>query len=136
MRETTSKFRPEVLQEYLETLARAQSFQFSNARHWTLLQCYSELQFRLHGGQRCPVCNAHVRHVLPVIVEHNDGTRAEFPCLCTRCIEAERATSRVVITHLGQAHVEHYPIVYGEKTTDRRSVTPPLDSKKAKKAKG
>ncbi len=116
----------DLLQKYLETLAHAPVFQLSNARHWTLLQCYAEVEFILHGGARCPVCNAHVRHVLPVRAEHNDGTHAEFSCLCTRCFEAERAISRVVVIHVGQARVEHYPINYGAKTTDRRGLKPPL----------
>ena len=120
MDEIKSKTRADFLQRFLETLVHAQAIQPTNVGHWTLLQCYAEVQFMLKGGRRCPVCNAHVRHVLPVIAERKDGTRTEFPCLCTRCFEAERAVSRVVVTHLGKIRVEHFPIVYGAKTSDRR----------------
>ena len=66
-----TKHRPvpaKLLQDYLETLVEAQSFQVSNLRNWTLIQCYAELQFKLNGGSKCPVCRAHVRHVVPVHV--------------------------------------------------------------------
>jgi len=110
-RKVTSRF----LQEYLETLAQAQNFQYSNVRHWTLLQCYAEFQFKLNGGSKCPVCRAHVRHVIPIIAERTDGTRKEFSCLCTRCFEGERATSKMVTMQLGDARVEYTPLVYGSK---------------------
>jgi hypothetical protein len=100
------------LQEYLETVEEAQSVKVSNSRHWMLIQCYAELQFRLNGGSKCPVCRSHVRHVVPVRSEHRDGTVDNFSCLCTRCFEAERAISNVVITHIGKAAVEHYPRKY------------------------
>jgi hypothetical protein len=111
----------DLLQRYLETLALATDIQDSNQRTRKLLRCYAEVQFVLHGGQRCPVCHAHVRHVLPVIAEHIDGGTVEFPCLCTRCFEAERAISGTITTHLGKARVEEHPIEYGAHTRDRRA---------------
>jgi hypothetical protein len=111
----------DLLQRYLETLAVAKDIQNANVRSRKLLSCYAEVQFVLHGGRRCPVCHAHVRHVLPVIAEHIDGGTVEFPCLCTRCFEAERAISRTIITHLGKARVEEHQLEYGARIVDRRS---------------
>ena len=56
----------EYFQEYLEAVLAAQQFQQSNVRTWTLLQCYAEFQFRLNGGGHCAICNATVRHLIPV----------------------------------------------------------------------
>jgi hypothetical protein len=111
----------DLLQRYLETLALAKDIQSANLRNRKLLSCYAEVQFVLHGGRRCPVCHAHVRHVLPVIAEHIDGGTVEFACLCTRCFEAERAISRTITTHLGRARVEEHAIEYGAQTRDRRT---------------
>jgi hypothetical protein len=106
---TPSKY----LQDYLETLVAARAFQGSNLRNWSLIQCYAELQFKLNGGTKCPVCRAHVRHIIPVRAEKPDGTAKEFPCLCTRCFEAERATSKVIIMKMGDAAVSYFPRDYG-----------------------
>jgi hypothetical protein len=114
--EMENKKRPvpaKLLQDYLETLVDAQAFQVSNLRNWTLIQCYAELQFKLNGGAKCPVCRAHVRHVVSVHVEKEDGTSQDFKCLCTRCFEAERATSKAVIMKLGDATVTYFPREYG-----------------------
>lgn len=116
MPDTDPKKKPvpaKFLQDYLETLVQAQSFQVSNLRNWTLIQCYAELQFKLNGGSKCPVCRAHVRHIVPVRAEKADGTAQEFTCLCTRCFEAERATSKVVIMKMGDAVVTYFPREYG-----------------------
>lgn len=117
---TTTKPGEDLLQRFLEMLAESQDIQASQVDQWALLQYYAEVEFVIKGGRRCPVCNAHVRHVLPITAERKDGTTVEFPCLCTRCFEAERAVSRVVITHLGKTRIEHFPIAYGKKTSDRR----------------
>ena len=119
----------DLLQRYLETLALARDIPSANLRNRKLLSCYAEVQFVLHGGRRCPVCHAHVRHVLPVIAEHIDGASAEFPCFSTRCFEAERAISRVIITHLGKARVEEHPLEYGARTIDRRVEERPAKKK-------
>jgi hypothetical protein len=120
-RQVPAKF----LQEYLETMVSAQSFQVSNTRHWTLIQCYAELQFKLNGGGKCPMCRAHVRHVVPVRAERPDGTVQEYECLCTRCFEGERATSKVITLHLGEAAVDQYPRTYGAKTSQMESSSSP-----------
>src|SRR5271155_4682422 len=81
------------LQEYLETVAHAQSFQTSNRRAWALMHCYAELQYKLKGGAKCPQCRAHVRHVVPVTIERLDGAIEKFPCLCTRDRKSTRLNS-------------------------------------------
>ena len=101
------------IEEYLEVLTGAQEFQTSNLRNWSLLSCYAELQFKLNGGSKCPLCRSAVRHVVPVIAEREDGSTQEFPCLCTRCFEGERAVSKRLIQQVGEARVEYPPRVYG-----------------------
>jgi hypothetical protein len=133
MNNNTNKLGEDLLQTFLELLAEAQSVRPSRVPHWRLLQSYAEVQFVLTGGRRCPVCNAHVRHVLPITAEHNDGTTVEFPCLCNRCFEAERAVSRVVTTHMGQTRVEHFPVVHSKRTPSRRVA--PSEKERAKAAK-
>ena len=101
------------IQEYLEAITAAQEFQVSNLRNWSLLSCYAELQYKLNGGSKCAVCRAAVRHVLTVTAEDADGTSQEFPCLCTRCFEAERAIHAKMSMQVGEARVEYLPRVYG-----------------------
>lgn len=110
---TRKRIPAKYLQEYLDTVMRAQQFQLSNVRHWTLLQCYAELQFQLNGGSKCPVCRAHVRHVVPISAQRSDGSVHEFPCLCTRCFEGERATSAMITMQIGEAKVDYKPRIYG-----------------------
>jgi hypothetical protein len=107
----------EYLQDYLEMLIDARSFAVSNLRNWSLIQCYAELQFKLNGGSKCPVCRACVRHVVSVHVEKNDGATQDYHCLCTRCFEAERATSKCVSLKLGDAAVKYTPREYGATST-------------------
>src|SRR3954462_9110345 len=95
----------EFLQDYLQAVVDAQLFKISNVRNWNLIQCYAELQFRLNGGTKCPVCRAHVRHIVPVSAKKDDGTCKDYKCLCTRCFEAERATSKCVVMSMGDATV-------------------------------
>ena len=121
------------LQDYLETLVGAQAFQTSNLRNWSLIQCYAELQFKLNGGAKCGMCRAHVRHVVPVRAEYQDGTTKEFSCLCNRCFEGERGVCKVVVLQLGDASVEHYPREYGACSTDGTAAMAfKLDPSKAK----
>lgn len=94
-----------ILQEYLQALAEGQAE--PSHRQQKLLHAYAELQYQLHGGGRCSACQAAVRHVLPVRAEHLDGAVAEFACLCTRCLEGERALSHRVILRVGQAYLEY-----------------------------
>jgi hypothetical protein len=91
------------LQEYLESLADEDDPPLRRRRR--LLIAYAEFLFRMRGGGKCAVCRASVRHVLPVSVERLNGTLADFSCLCTRCIEAEKAVSRMVVLQIGRAAV-------------------------------
>jgi len=106
---TTSHKRPvphNVLQEYLQALADCVNDGPSD-RQQKILLSYAELQYQLHGGGRCSMCHASVRHVLPVTAEHTDGTIAEFGCLCTRCLEGERVVSNRVTLTIGRARLEY-----------------------------
>jgi hypothetical protein len=106
---TTSHHRPlphNVLQEYLQALADGAAAGPSD-RQQRILLSYAELQYQLHGGGRCSMCRASVRHVLPVTAEHTDGTIAEFGCLCTRCLEGERVVSNRVTLTIGRARLEY-----------------------------
>lgn len=97
---------PEALQEFLEAVMEAQSGD-DHKREKRLLQSYAELKFRLNGAGRCGVCHTTVRHVLPVHSTREDGTVVEYACLCTRCMAAERATSRHVEVKVGRASVSY-----------------------------
>ena len=95
-----------VLQEYLQALADGVTEGPSDLQQKILL-AYAELQYQLHGGGRCSLCRASVRHVLPVTAEHTDGTIAEFGCLCTRCLQGEQAVSNRVTLIIGRTHLEY-----------------------------
>jgi hypothetical protein len=97
------------LQQYLEALAQAKATQNSGTRNWNLLRSFAELKFKMTGGAKCPMCRAHVRHVIPVTVEKNDGSIKKYDCLCMRCLEGERGDSRLVALQLGEARVEYLP---------------------------
>ena len=90
-----------VLQEFLESLADTNGH--PDKRVAKVLNSYAELRFRLDGGGKCTVCGASVRHTIPVKAEHEDGTVSSFTCLCTRCLEAERAVSARVTLTVGRA---------------------------------
>ncbi len=108
MRRGESKDVPQnVLQEFLESLSEANTP--PNRRQQKILESYAELQFRINGGGHCSVCHASVRHVLPVQVEHRDGSVKKFECLCTRCLEAERVLSKRVTLTVGKAVVVYTP---------------------------
>jgi hypothetical protein len=92
-------------QEYLEALA--DSDDVVPRRQRRLLMSYAEFLFKLRGGSKCAVCRMSVRHVLPVKVERRNGMQLEYACLCTRCIEAEKAVARRIVLELGQARIEH-----------------------------
>ena len=109
MRAIQTKISTQIIQEYLEMVFQAQQFQVSNLRHWNLLRCYAELQYRLNGGSHCSMCESTVRHVVPITVEMPDGERKQFDCLCTRCYEGERAQSKVIVMQLGEARIEQTP---------------------------
>jgi hypothetical protein len=98
---------PRLLQAYLQELSHAAAETDIITRKRELLRSYAELQYRISGGGRCSVCNAHVRHALPVSVQSHDGTLTRFECLCTRCLEGERVRSRRVSIYAGEV-VQHY----------------------------
>ncbi len=97
---------PEAFQEFLEAIAEAETSD-STKRAKRLLQSYAELRFRMFGAGRCAVCHTTVRHVLPVRSTREDGTVTDYPCLCTRCMAAERATSQHVVVKVGRASVSY-----------------------------
>lgn len=109
MREHSSKnhLPHNVLQEYLESLADSGGHPDRKAEK--VLSSYAELRYQLNGGGHCSVCHAAVRHVLPVRVEHSDGSVSDFECLCTRCLEAERVQSSRVILTVGKAALVYTP---------------------------
>lgn len=96
-----------VMQDYFESLAETGGR--PDQRFEKILGSYAELQYRINGGGHCSVCHAAVRHVLPVRAEHKDGSVADFQCLCTRCLEAERALSSRVILTVGKAVLVYTP---------------------------
>jgi hypothetical protein len=92
-----------VVQDYLESLAET-DIQPSK-RLKKVLVSYAELRYRLNGGGKCKVCGASVRHIIPVRSEHTYGSNSEFACLCTRCLEGERAISDRVTLTVGKAQL-------------------------------
>lgn len=108
----------EYFQEYLEAITRAREFQVSNLRHWDVIRCYAEFQFRLNGGGKCAICRATVRHVVPVTAVRAGGQQDHYPCLCTRCYEGERAAAVKMIMSVGEAQVEETPREYGTRASD------------------
>ena len=90
------------LQEYFEALSEGPE-PTSAQRSRELLTSYAELRYRLLGGDRCVVCRAHVRHVVPVTVQHYDGTVKQFSCLCHRCLQAEKAVANGLEMRIGRA---------------------------------
>jgi len=93
------------LQEYLESLAHDEGVPTRHKRN--LLMSFAELQYKLRGGSHCAVCNTPVRHVIPVMAERTNGSEVRYPCLCTRCLEAERIESKRVVLKIGDAMVEY-----------------------------
>jgi hypothetical protein len=72
------------------------------------IENHAELMFRVEGGSRCCLCNSHVRHVVPVTI-HKHGIVETHRCLCTRCIEGERAAADEIVFTLGKASVSLGP---------------------------
>ena len=93
------------LQEYLESLTQDEDVPTRRKRN--LLTAFAELQYTLRGGSHCAMCNTPVRHVIPVTAERADGSETRYPCLCTRCLEAERAESKRLVLKIGEATVEY-----------------------------
>lgn len=96
---------PRDMHDYLEALSRCQKDHNDEKAKYALMCAFAELQFCIHGGAKCGVCHAHVRHVLSVAVERRDGSSREYECLCTRCFESERAVASNVAVSLGDATI-------------------------------
>ncbi|HVP44370.1 MAG TPA: hypothetical protein VMS96_13130 [Terriglobales bacterium] len=94
------------LQQYLAALANGAE-EKDTVRQANLLFSFAELKFRIRGGGRCAVCRAHVRHVLPVEVERENGSRTAYNCLCTRCLVAEKVSATRVVLRVGNAAIEY-----------------------------
>jgi hypothetical protein len=100
-----SRIYARALQEYLEALADGDEVPARRKRN--LLLSFAELRYKVHGGSRCSMCTTPVRHVVPVLVERGNGTEIRHSCLCTRCLEAEKAVSKRVVLRIGEATVEY-----------------------------
>src|SRR5512142_3226467 len=90
------------MQKYFAVLADGSSQQDA-VRQANLLFSFAELKFRIARGGRCRPCHAHVRHVLPVEVQREDGSMKTFECLCTRCLVGEKASATRVTMRVGHA---------------------------------
>lgn len=111
-----NKHHPSVLQDYLEALeAAAQSTPDKDEK---LLYGFAELKYRMGGGGKCPLCRAHVRHVVPVSSTREDGEKIEYECLCQRCLLGEVGLSTEVVLKIGDARV-----TYTRDTRDNDKVT-------------
>jgi bacterioferritin-associated ferredoxin len=95
------------LQQYLTALAGNTGNGDHPVNQANLLFSFAELKFRIGGGGKCSVCRAHVRHVLPVEVERENGTHTAYQCLCTRCLVAEKVSAIRVTLRVGHAKVEY-----------------------------
>jgi hypothetical protein len=93
-------------EEYLALIANADESLDAGERVRLLISHHAELNYQLYGGGRCSLCNAAVRHIISVTIEKN-GRETRHRCLCTRCLEGERAVSDRVVLRLGRAAVEY-----------------------------
>jgi hypothetical protein len=96
---------PQVLQDYLETLAEAAVA--ASPPGDKLLFGYAELKYRMAGGGKCAMCRAHVRHVVPVLAKRNTGEAMAYECLCQRCLLGEIALADEVEMRIGDASVRY-----------------------------
>lgn len=85
-----SRVNERILQEYLQSIAEDEGIPEGPDRAKHLLISYAEFRFRVVGGSQCPLCRASVRHVLKVTILRPGGETVTYPCLCHRCLEAER----------------------------------------------
>ncbi len=95
------------LQEYLEELARHSQSPDGEVKARELLRAYAELRYKMHGGRKCSLCGASVRHVYLVTVEYDDRSTKSFDCLCTRCLEGERGQSVKITLSIGDKATEY-----------------------------
>ncbi len=100
-----NKHHPSVLQDYLEALeAAAQSTPDKDEK---LIYGFAELKYRMDGGGKCPLCRAHVRHVVPVSSTRENGEKIEYECLCQRCLLGEVGMATEVVLKIGDARVTY-----------------------------
>lgn len=95
MAQKTANVTERILQEYLQALAEEQKDP-GPQRAKRLLTSYAEFRFRVSGGSQCPLCRSSVRHVLPVSIVRRTGEKVTYPCLCHRCLEAERQEAQSI----------------------------------------
>ena len=95
------------LQDFLSAVCEPE--EQGSRRQEKILASYAEVRFQLHGGGKCPLCRASVRHVIPVRAERSDGSVTEYACLCHRCFTAERAACVRVILSTGRIRLEFGP---------------------------
>lgn len=79
----------------LEALERSAKLSVRDA-NTLLLRSTAELRYQLHGGAKCQLCCAHVRHVLYVTCQYAENLSRVFHSLCTRCLVAEEAVAQSV----------------------------------------
>ncbi len=72
-----------------------------------LIYGYAEMKYRMDGGGKCPLCRAHVRHVVPVSSTRENGEKIEYECLCQRCLLGEVGLSTEVVIKVGDARVTY-----------------------------
>src|SRR3982751_5596219 len=95
-------------QEYLALVANFDESVDAEEHVRLLIFHHAELNYKLFGGGRCSLCNSAVRHIIGIIIGKN-GRETRHQCLCTRCLEGERAVSERVVLRLGRAAVEYKP---------------------------
>jgi|SRR3954470_11057206 len=103
-----------LIEEYLTVLFGNEEMD-PEVRRREAIEQHAELNYRINGGERCGICNSHVRHVVQASVRRGEQTWT-YRCLCTRCLEGERSTADMVALTLGRATVIFHP----------RSSEPPL----------
>ncbi len=80
----------ELVEEYLKA---PEAFPFSEEE---LLRWYWETKAHFTGGDACAFCGVHVPTPVPVRVEVDADNVLLFPCLCKRCLKAQKASAQCV----------------------------------------
>ena len=118
----TNRHHPSVLQDYLEALEAAA--QATPDKEQKLLFGFAELKYRMDGGSKCPLCRAHVRHVVPVSSTRENGEKLEYDCLCQRCLQGEIGLATEVVLKIGDASVTYRREVRKQDRITRTFVPP------------
>jgi bacterioferritin-associated ferredoxin len=114
-----------LVEEYLAVLFGSEDMD-SEERQREAMEHHAELNFRLNGGSKCGICRSHVRHVVQITVRKGRDIQ-NYRCLCTRCLEGERAAADMVALSLGRAVITYQP--RGRMTAARRWDEPRRTSK-------